>query len=83
MILLLWDLIEIGRAFLMYWRRHLDMKRSIFSHHDVEHLLLAEVEFAAYLAVNLRSICDLFTGKKSNEDCGSLVELESSSASNV
>lgn len=68
----------------MYWRRHLDMTRSIFSHHDVEHLLLAEVEFAAYLAVNLRSICDLFTGKKRTEDCGSLrLELESSSASNV
>lgn len=60
------------------------MKRSIFSHHDVEHLLLAEVEFAAYLAVNLRSICDLFTVRKRNGDYGSLrLELESSSASNV
>lgn len=65
----------------MYWRRFLDMKRSIFSHHDVEHLLLAEVEFAAYSAVNLR--CDLLTGIKRNEECGSLrLELESS-ASNV
>lgn len=34
----------------------------------MEHLLLAEVEFAAYLAVNLRPIRDLFTGEKRNED---------------
>lgn len=68
----------------MYWRCHLDIERSIFSHRDVEHLLLAEVEFAACLAVNLRSICDLFTGNKRNEHCGSLrLELESYSASNV